>query len=46
MGMMLLRIKLFFHACIRLVYSIFSQPLDKNCLSFQEKNDQAFLITR
>ena len=44
MDMMLLRIKLFFHALSRLVYPIFSY-FNSHKFSFpQEKNDQPFPI--
>lgn len=47
MGMMLLRIKIFFHACTPFVHSIF--PAITETISFvfpKEENDQAFSVTR
>jgi hypothetical protein len=43
MGMMPLRIKIFFHAFQALVYSIFFN-LHFNTFTSQEENDQAFSI--
>ena len=42
MDMMLLRIKLFFHALNRLVYPIFSSFSSHKFDILQEENDQAF----
>lgn len=46
MGMMLLRIKLFFHAFNPLVYSIFQLQVLQTINTNQDDNDQAFLIAR
>jgi hypothetical protein len=41
MDMMPLRIKIFFHACLLLVYSIFSTQ-NSDITTLQEQNDQPF----
>lgn len=47
MGLMLPRIKLFFHALNPLVYPIpFSSLYKSSCQALQEDNDQAFPVTR
>jgi hypothetical protein len=43
MSMMLLRIKIFFHAFLPLVYSIFFIQYS-NTFTLEEENDQAFSI--
>lgn len=46
MGMMLLRIELFFHAFQAFVYSISISSSITHMTFLQEENDQAFSITR